>query len=322
MGHSVSVLGASGYVGGELVRLLAGHPALSVARLGGRSSQMGEVAAIHPHLLGLDMGRLASLEETAATPADVCFSCLPSGALQDLIPLVAAPVVIDLSGDHRAAPGWLYGLVEMVRNDIPRSGQIANPGCYPTAVLLALVPFARAGVISGPITVDALSGTSGAGQDVDKAYLFSALHGSAAAYGDTEHRHIPEMERGLKSLGGLDCTVSFTPHLVPMARGLLATCRVPVMDGVTDADVLTVLSEAYADEPFVTVVDAWPATKAVAGTNRALVTARVDVRNGLLISSSAIDNLGKGAAGQALQNANVVLGLDERAGLEQVAAWP
>ena len=322
MGQSASVLGASGYVGGELLRLLAGHPALSVARSGGRSTQMGEVAAVHHHLEGLTLGPLTNLKEAAATPADVCFSCLPSGALDELLPLVAADVVIDLAGDHRAAPGWRYGLVEMARGDIPGSVRIANPGCYPTAVLLALVPFARAGLITGPIVVDALSGTSGAGQDVDKAYLFSAVHGSAAAYGSTEHRHVPEMERGLKSFGGIDTRVSFTPHLVPMARGLLATCRAGVDRAMTDADALDILATAYEDEPFVTVVDSWPTTKAVVGTNRALVSARVDARNGLLVCSAAIDNLGKGAAGQALQNANVVLGLDERAGLEQIAAWP
>lgn len=322
MGQSVSVLGASGYVGGELVRLLASHPALSVARLGGRTSRSGEVGSIHPHLVGQDLGGLVSLEDAAATPADVCFSCLPTGALGDLLPSIAADIVIDLSGDHRAAAGWLYGLVEMARPEIVRSPRIANPGCYPTAVLLALVPFARAGAITGPITVDALSGASGAGQEVDRAYLFSALHGSVSAYGSTEHRHVPEIERGLEKFGGLRTTVSFTPHLVPMARGLLATCRASLNGQPTDSDALEILTEAYRDEPLVTVIDSWPATKAVAGTNRVLVSARVDSRNGLLVASAAIDNLGKGAAGQALQNANVALGLDEGAGLEQVAAWP
>ena len=180
----------------------------------------------------------------------------------------------------------------------------------------------RAGVITGPITVDAMSGTSGAGQDVDKAFLFSALHGSVAAYGTTEHRHVAEMERGLKRFGGLDAGLSFTPHLVPMARGLLATCRARLTGDMTDADATDILKSAYDAEPFVTVMDTWPATKAVAGTNRVLVSAKVDSRNDLLVCSAAIDNLGKGAAGQAIQNANVVLGLDESAGLEQVAAWP
>ena len=322
MAHSAVVLGASGYVGGELLRLLSRHPALSVTHLGGRGSHPGEVASAHPHLAGAGLGSIESAAESAAAAADVCFSCLPSGALAELLPEVAADLVIDLSADNRATPGWVYGLVEMARAEIPRSGRIANPGCYPTAALLALVPFARAGCIGGPVTVDALSGTSGAGKDVGRDFLFSALHGSAGAYGSTEHRHIPEMERGLAAFGGLDTTVSFTPHLVPMARGLLATCRAPLTRVITDDEALEILTSTYADEQFVTVVSGWPATKAVGGTNRALVSARVDARNGLLVACAAIDNLGKGAAGQAVQNANVALGLDERSGLDLVAAWP
>lgn len=322
MGLTASVLGASGYTGGELLRLLAGHPALSLAAAGARSQAGTEVGDIHPNLPDHAGGPFVSLGEAAAQPADVCFSCLPSGALSEILDGVAAPVVIDLSDDHRATPGWTYGLVEHARGDIPAAARIANPGCYPTAALLCLVPFARAGVIGGPIVVDALSGVSGAGKSLDEANLFSALHGSASAYGSTTHRHVPEMERGLATFAGTSTVVSFTPHLVPMARGLLVTARAPLTAALDDESALHVLRAAYANEPFVSVIDEWPSTKAVVGTNRALISARVDVRAGMLVTSGAIDNLGKGAAGQAIQNANLVLSLDETSGLDALATWP
>ena len=263
-----------------------------------------------------------SLAEAAGHPADVCFSCLPSGALTEILDDVAAPIVVDLSDDHRATPGWTYGLVEHARADIPSASRIANPGCYPTAALLCLVPFARAGVIGDPIVVDALSGASGAGKHLDEMNLFSALHGSASAYGSTTHRHVPEMERGLTTFAATSATVSFTPHLVPMARGLLVTARAPLTSTLDDESALDVLRAAYATEPFVSVIEQWPSTKAVVGTNRALISARVDVRARMLVASAAIDNLGKGAAGQAIQNANLALSLDEGSGLEAIATWP
>lgn len=260
------------------------------------------------------------LAEAAAAPVDVCFSCLPTGALGDLD--VAADVVIDLSDEHRADPGWTYGLVEHARDAVAGAKLIANPGCYPTAALLCLIPFARAGLITGPIVIDAMSGVSGAGRVADDAYSFSALHGSVGAYGTTAHRHVPEMEAGLEHFGDLTTTVSFTPHLVPTVRGLVATARAALGQSLSDRDSLVVLRDAYADEPFITVIDGWPATKPVVGTNRAVVSARIDERAGFLIASAAIDNLGKGAAGQAIQNANVTMGLDETSGLEAIAAWP
>ncbi|HWC13208.1 MAG TPA: N-acetyl-gamma-glutamyl-phosphate reductase, partial [Actinomycetota bacterium] len=262
---------------------------------------------------------LTPLAMAAATAADVCFSALPSGVLGSLIDEVAAPLVIDLADDHRAEREWVYGLPEMTRAELAGARRVANPGCYPTAVLLALVPFAHEGLIEGPVIVDALSGVSGAGKNVDESYLFASLHGSATAYGTTRHRHVPEMERGLSSFGGIETGVSFTPHLVPMARGLLATCRAR---WIGDADPNEILRDAYAKESFVHVSASWPSTKGVAGTNRASLHATLDVSNDLLVVSCAIDNLGKGAAGQAIQNANIALGLDETLGLEGVAVWP
>ncbi len=322
MGLTVNVLGASGYTAAELLRLLADHPALTVASTGAAGNAGRDVGAVHPHLEGAASGVLASVAEAARAPADVCFSCLPSTALAEIVDEVAAETVIDLSDDHRGAPGWVYGLVEHARAQTSGATRIANPGCYPTATLLCLVPFARSGVIGSPVVVDALSGVSGAGKNLDEAYLFSALHGSASAYGTTTHRHVVEMENGLSLFGGATATVSFTPHLVPMARGLVVTARAPLSTPLDDAGALTLLRDAYANEPFVSVVDHWPATKPVVGTNRALVSARVDDRAGMLIASAAIDNLGKGAAGQAIQNANVALGLDEISGLDRIATWP
>ena len=281
------------------------------------------MAQVHPHLIGLGHEDLVDVTVAAATPADVCFSCMPSGALAGLVDTIKAPLVVDLSDDHRAVDGWVYGLTEHARADVADSTAIANPGCYPTATLLGLLPFVKAQVIgSGPVIVDAMSGVSGAGKGLDDSLSFSALYGDVAAYGPAFHRHVPEMERGLEKLGGHRMAVSFTPHLVPIARGLLVTARAAASSKLDDTIAIEILNEAYNNDPFVTVIDGWPSAKAVAGTNRAIVSARMDTRTGLLIVSSAIDNLGKGAAGQALQNANIALGLTETAGLEQVAAWP
>lgn len=303
-----------------MLRLLASHPDLDVLALAGDRRVGQEVADALPHLAATGLPAVASPAEVLASGADVLFSCLPSGALDD--GAVRARLVVDLADTNRAAPGWVYGLTEFAREEIEAAPRVANPGCYPTATLLALVPFLRAGVAGGPITVDALSGLSGAGRKHEDRLSFATADGNANAYGTTEHRHVPEIERGLGVLGGRDVIVSFTPHLVPMSRGLLVTARAPLAADVTDAEALEVLRESYAGETFVYVSDKWPSTKAVVGTNSAHLSARVDARAGLLIVSAAIDNLGKGAAGQAIQNANVALGLDETSGLETCGLWP
>ncbi|HJR44854.1 MAG TPA: N-acetyl-gamma-glutamyl-phosphate reductase [Actinomycetota bacterium] len=321
MGATAAVLGASGYAGGELLRLLVGHPVMSVGAAAG-ATRVGEaVEDVHPQLRGSLELELVGIEEAAAG-ADICFSCLPHGVLPDHLDAISSGVLVDLADDFRADPGWIYCVPELDRSMLAGASRIANPGCYPTAALLCLVPFARRGLIAGPITVDALSGVSGAGRAARDDLLFATLDGSAAAYGTVAHRHIPEMERGLAAFGSLETTVSFTPHLIPISRGLLVTARAQLTRSITDDEALQVLTESYAGERFVEVVAQWPSTKAVAGTNMAHVSARVDERAGFLICSATIDNLGKGAAGQAIQNANLALGLDEAAGLEAVAAWP
>ena len=320
MGTSVAVLGASGYAGGELLRLLLCHPALTVTAATGHTSAGERLDAVHPHLGGLYDLRLGSSREAAG--AGVCFSCLPHGVLPEHVDELGCGLLVDLAEDFRASPGWRYGLPELDRSGLAGARRIANPGCYPTASLLCLVPFARAGWLKGTVIIDALSGVSGAGRAARDGLLFANLDGSAGAYGSVEHRHIAEIERGLSQYAGLTTTVSFTPHLVPMARGLLVTARFPIEHAVSDQEALDVLHSAYDAELFVQVVSGWPATKSVVGTNRALVSARVDRRAGYVICSCAIDNLGKGAAGQALQNANIALGFEERAGLEGAAVWP
>ena len=320
MAYTCTVLGASGFSGGEVLAYLERHPALVPVALGAARSAGEPVTSLHPHLSGTAHELFADVEAASGTPADVCFSCLPSGVLDPAA--VAAERIVDLSDAYRADPEWSYGLTEFARAELADATRVANPGCYPTAALLALLPFAREGAIEGPVAIDALSGVSGAGREPADHLSLAAMHGSATAYGTTEHRHIPEMERSLLEWGELDAYVSFTPHLAPMARGLLVTARASLTGDLEPTAAIDILRAAYDAEPFVTVVEGWPTTKAVAGSNRALVTARVDARARLLVAHAVIDNLGKGAAGQAIQNANVMLGMDERTGLEGVGLWP
>jgi N-acetyl-gamma-glutamyl-phosphate reductase len=322
MGATVSVLGASGYTGGEVLRLVARHPGMAAVAASADTRVGSNLADVHPHLTGASSLTLLPVGEVLAAGADLVFSCLPSGALPAPMDGLAEAIVVDLSDEHRAQDDWAYGLTEYNRAAVAASTRIANPGCYPTATLIAVLPFARAGVVTGPVIVDAMSGVSGAGRKAEDRLLFATLDRSVGAYGTVAHRHVAEMERFLESFGGLSAHVSFTPHLVPIARGLVATIRAPLVVDLDDAAACAILRDAYGSEDFVEVIDGWPQTKVVAGTNRALVSARVDRRAGLLITSAAIDNLGKGAAGQAVQNANIALGLDERSGLDQMAVWP
>jgi N-acetyl-gamma-glutamyl-phosphate reductase len=321
MGATAAVLGASGFAGGELARLLDQHPGLTATALGA-STRAGRAAGdVLPHLAG-GAGALVALEEVAAAEVDVCFSCLPSGALEPLLARIEAGVVVDLADDFRRDPGWAYGLPELNRAAVGAASRIANPGCYPTATLLCLAPFFRSKVVSGPVVVDALSGSSGAGRAEASHLMLAELAGNVTAYGTTEHRHVPEIEHWLGVFGGADVRVSFTPHLVPMARGVLVTARARLSESLTDESARDLLRTAYDGEALVHVVDGWPSTKPLTGTGRAFVSARVDERAGWLLASAAIDNLGKGAAAQAIQNANIALGLDETTGLTALGVWP
>ena len=320
MGASIAVVGASGYAGGELIRLLALHPSfeLAVAAAGRRAGE--PFGAALPQLAGLVGGSFATAEEALEADVDVCFSCLPSGSTEAASS--RAGLVVDLADTYRADPGWVYGLPEFGRAAIEDATKVANPGCYPTAVQLALGPFLREGVVEGDAIVDAISGVSGAGRKDEDRLLFSNLDGDTGAYGSVDHRHVPEMEAGLERIGGSHVKVSFTPHLAPLARGLVATCRMKMSGELEAATALQILQDAFASEPFVSVTEGWPTAKPLAGTNRVAVTARVDPRTGWLIAAAALDNLGKGAAGQAIQNANIAMGLPETSGLDAIGVWP
>jgi len=330
-----AILGASGYVGGELLRLLALHPHLQATRLFGESKAGRPVVETHPHLTSFYAGSFEKFDEAALADVDLVFAALPHGHSQDIAPTILDRGIpfVDLGADFRLndaatyeswyghshkAPALLgefvYGIPELNRAAIRGSKAVAAAGCYATAAILALKPLVDTGLVNPKsLIVDAASGVSGAGREAKEATGFSTVDGSFAAYGLLSHRHTAEMEMAL------DATVLFTPHLVPMTRGILATCY---GEATGEGDPLETLRAAYADEPFVHVTDASPATKWLSGSNGVQVTARYDNRTGRMLALSAIDNLGKGAAGQMVQCANLVLGLEETAGLPAIGVYP
>jgi N-acetyl-gamma-glutamyl-phosphate reductase len=335
-----SVVGATGYAGAEAIRLLAAHPLVTLVSIHGRERDGMPLAAEFPHLAPLGLTLRSGVPEPGE--ADAVFLALPSGASAGIAERLVAggALVIDIGADFRLRDerlhhAWygeaprpqmlaaeaVYGLTERARDRLPGARLVANPGCYPTAALLALAPFAAAGLLAdGPI-VDAKSGVSGAGRTAARGYGFSELDASVSAYGLDGHRHAPEIEQGLADAGATGCGVTFVPHLVPMARGLLATCYLNLTDEMETAALGAVLAEAYPGEPFVHVLDAPPATKLASGTNHAFLSAaRSGPRRAVI--TCAIDNLGKGAAGQAVQNMNVALGLPETAGLAALGVVP
>ena len=335
----VGVVGASGYTGAELVRLIESHPGLELSVATSREFDGRPIRDVYPNL-GTSVTYTA-LEPAVLEDLDLVFLALPHGASMDLgARLVKAGVsVVDLSADFRLKdPGaypewfgadhtapelladWTYGLPELHRHAIAGARAVANPGCYPTAALLALAPLAKARAIDpASIVVSAASGVSGAGRGANAGVHFSHVDGSFKAYGYPRHKHTPEVEQELTALAGSPVTITFVPHLVPMPRGLLATCIATLEPGV---DPVAIGRAAYADEPFVRVVDVPPETKYTHGSNNCLISYVADPRAGRVIAVAAIDNLGKGAAGQAIQNANLMLGLDETTGLGGSAVYP
>lgn len=334
--YRVGVLGASGYTGAELLRLCAGHPDLDVAMATADSSVGAAVGDVYPSLAGA-YPELAfeAADPAAAEGLDLVFLALPHGTSQRLVPDLRKRVgkVVDLAADFRlrdaslyprwygeehAAPELLadfsYGLPELFRDEVVGAELVAAPGCYVTAASLALAPLVRAGVVEPTgVVVDAASGVSGAGRGLRQTSHFSTVNEDFTAYGLVDHRHTPEIEQATGA------QVLFTPHLAPMTRGILATCYARP---VGDADPLEVLAELYADEPFVLVDARPPSTKATYGSNCAHLTARRDPRTGWVLVLCALDNLVKGAAGQAVQCANLALGLPEATGLPLVGVYP
>jgi N-acetyl-gamma-glutamyl-phosphate reductase len=331
-----AILGASGYVGGELMRLIALHPAIEVGVAFGASNAGQNVATVHPHLaLAYPDISFAAWEPALLQGCDLILAALPHGETQRLADELIAPGIplVDLGADFRldsaaeferwygeahARPELLgqftYGLPEFFRERIKTSKLVAAPGCYPTAASLALRPLVDAGAIDKQgIIVDAASGVSGAGRAASAGTHFCAVDGSFRAYGLTSHRHTAEME--MVSGAG----VLFTPHLMATSRGILATCYARATGF---ADPLAILREAYTGEPFIHVGETPPETKWATGSNAAFLSARHDERTGTVVALAAIDNLGKGAAGQMIQCANLMLGLDEGAGLSNMGVYP
>jgi N-acetyl-gamma-glutamyl-phosphate reductase len=338
----VGVAGASGYAGIELMRLLSAHPDLDVVVAGANSHAGERVAAHTPSLAGAYRDLVyAETSVEACSGLDLVFLALPHGVSQGLVAKLDGEVgaVVDLAGDFRlkdplAYPHWygevhmepsylerfVYGIPELFRSDLLGATLIASAGCYPTAASLALAPFVRAGAVErSGIVVDAASGVSGAGRSSREDLQFAFVNEDFRAYGLLNHRHTPEIEQAVGA------EVIFTPHLVPMTRGILATCYArPVVADATfnTRSAVELLRSAYADEPFIEVVDDPPSTKSVYGSNCARLSARVDERTGWLIVLCAIDNLVKGAAGQAVQCANLALGLPETSGLPTTGVFP
>jgi N-acetyl-gamma-glutamyl-phosphate reductase len=328
-----AILGASGYVGGELLRLLAAHPAIEAARAFGASAADRPVAELHPHLALAHPGRFDAWDETLLDGCEVVFAALPHGESQKLVDAIGDRKFVDLGADFRLdtaeeyhewygekherpdlLSSFVYGLPEFRRAEIAASNRVAAPGCYPTATSLALKPLVDAGVVeTAGIIVDAASGVSGAGRAAAAGLHFCAVDGNFRAYGLLKHRHTAEMQM----VTGAE--VIFTPHLAPMSRGILATCYARA---AKPCDPLAILRDAYAAEPFVHVGDAPPETKWATGSNAAFLTARYDERTDMVVAIAAIDNLGKGAAGQMIQCANLMLGFDEAAGLPVAGVYP
>lgn len=336
---TAAVAGASGYAGGELLRLLGSHPDIAVGPLaaGGRAGE--PVGTVHPNLAEFADLPLVETSAAALASADIVLLALPHGESAALASQLPSDLpVVDLGADFRLESGeawtayyggthagtWTYGLPELVvdgvrqREAIRASTRVANPGCYPTSVALAFAPVLAAGLAEPDVVVVAASGTSGAGRKPSDSLLASQVMGSMSAYKvGGGHQHTPEMEQSLSSAAGVPVTLSFTPLLAPMPRGILATVSAPACAGASPASVRAALLDAYADEPFIRVLPEgqWPQTSSVGGSNAVHLQCAVDAHAGRVVVVAAIDNLGKGAAGQALQNANLILGLEEMAGL-------
>jgi N-acetyl-gamma-glutamyl-phosphate reductase len=366
-----AILGASGYTGAELVRLLARHPDAEIAVLTADRNAGQPLERVFPHLGGLGLPDLIALDEVEwpGLDVDVAFCALPHGTTQevvagllhrtshdlvdellhetteDLVARVPREVkVVDLSADFRfadvdvyaavyghehQAPALqaeaVYGLTEIARDEVRGARLVANPGCYPTAALLPLVPLLAGRLVTPEdIVIDAKSGVSGAGRAAKETSLYAEVGEGVHAYGIANHRHAPEIEQELGRAAGGTVTVTFTPHLMPMNRGILATIYVRLDAAANAADLRSALLERYENEPFVRVLpeDVAPATRHVRGSNDCLIGVFDDRIKGRAIVVSAIDNLVKGASGQAVQNMNVMCGLAETAGLQQAALFP
>lgn len=341
----VSIIGATGYAGAELIRLITAHPAAEILYITSESSTGQAIDQLYPHLRGLEGRLLGSMTETdKLAQSDLVFIALPHGhAMQSGKALAEANVkVIDLGADYRFSDekvyeewykvshthpnsGAVYGLTELNREKVRTAKIVGNPGCYTTASILALAPLVKHGLIENDsIVIDAKSGVSGAGRGFSMNSHFTETWENFKAYSIAGHRHTPEIEQALSVLAGEALTLSFTPHLVPMSRGILSTCYAKLKKDVAPEKVEAAFTALYGSEYFIRLLGegGYPATKNVRGSNFCDLGWHFDKRTGRVIVVSAIDNLVKGAAGQAVQNMNVMAGLPENTGLELVPLYP
>ncbi len=341
---TIAIIGASGYTGVELIRLLIRHPHVKIAALTADSQAGKPLGSIYPHLANRGLPDPVTLPEVDFSGIDLVFCCLPHGTTQTVIAGLPNHLkVVDLSADFRLAdtatyaqwyghahqapdlqPEAVYGLTEHAREAIKHARIVANPGCYPTASQLPLIPLLVSQlIVADDIVIDAKSGVTGAGRSAKLGNLFTEIDGGMSAYGIGNHRHIPEIEQGLSIAAGQPIHINFTPHLIPMNRGILATIYVRLREGVTVERLRSCLQHAYDAEPFVHVLaeGVMPSTHQVRGTNDCVMGV-FPGRAGRAIIVSAIDNLVKGASGQAVQNMNVMMGWPESMGLDALAVFP
>jgi N-acetyl-gamma-glutamyl-phosphate reductase len=342
----VAIIGASGYTGVELARILCNHPHIALTAVTSRQHEGKPLCRVFPNLakkVDLVCENLSTTELCAR--ADVFFTAVPHKTAMDIVPhlLAGKKKVIDLSADFRlrdvavyeqwyqkhTSPEFLqkavYGLPELYREQIRSSSLIANPGCYPTSIILALAPLLKAGIIDPQtIIADSKSGTSGAGRSALVSSLYCEVADGFRPYKVADHRHTPEIEQEINRLGNCNVQISFTPHLLPISRGILSTIYARLDEGVTDARIRELYQEMYGNEHFVRIIPegAFPATQFVRGSNYCDIGFKIDPRTGRIIVMSAIDNIVKGAAGQAVQNMNLICGFPEQAGLEGAPFFP
>ncbi|MDY6794187.1 MAG: N-acetyl-gamma-glutamyl-phosphate reductase [Actinomycetota bacterium] len=345
----VGIIGASGYAGAELLRILYSHPGVSVAYVAAHTYAGWKVADLYPHLHvfeGISFEEFRA--EEALSRADFHFVALPHGKSMEVVPALieGGAKVVDLSADYRISDAveysrWyglehtsqhlleeaVYGLPEINAEKIAGACLVANPGCYPTAVILALAPLAERGPAAiRNVIADAKSGVSGAGRGLSLTAHFAQAEGSVKPYAVGSHRHIPEMEEVLSAIAGSGIELTFAPHLVPMSRGILATCYVGLdpQEGLSEEEIRDIYLDYYRDKPFVVLLELglFPETKAVCGSNYCHVGLGLDKRVSMVIAAAAVDNLVKGASGQAVQCMNIMQGWKEETGLEALGIFP
>ena len=334
----IGIINVTGYTGVELARLLHQHPEVELSSVTGRSTAGQKLGEVFPHLADIHLTIEAELGKV-----ELAFSAMPhKDSAQEVIPLINKGIrVVDISADFRLKDAseyqrWygfshpspqllkeaVYGLPELHRAQVASARLVANPGCYPTSAILALAPAVKAKLIGADIIIDSKSGISGSGRSLNLGSHYAEANEDTSAYALEGHRHLPEIAQELMGLNPQPPSITFVPHLVPMTRGILSTCYAPLAKKIGEKELKKLYTDFYKDEPFVRVTDTPPHTKHTWGSNICLVYPALDPRTGRLIVISVIDNLLKGAAGQAIQNMNIMLGLPETAGLEALAIYP